>query len=75
MQGRRLQKRNGLFERKYIIPHLIKLCLKLSNKLKNTILNRYMFFNDNIEIDIDCIIRHILSSFSRILKSDNKDEE
>lgn len=66
--------RNGLFERKYIIPHLYRLCSQLSTKLKHQILNRYMFFDNNIEMDIDCITRHILLSFSNILKSDDKDE-
>jgi hypothetical protein len=61
---------NGIFERKYIIPQLYLICSKLPIELKNKIVNRYMFFDNKLSLNINSISIHIMKQFINILSSD-----
>lgn len=60
----------GIFERKYIIPYLEIICNKLNTKVKNKILNREMFFDGTLELNIDSICCHIIKKLCLILRSE-----
>ena len=59
---------HGIFERKYIVPHLYLICSQLSHKYKKKLLNRKTFFEDNLELNIDSITCHILQQMSNMVK-------
>lgn len=58
---------HGIFERKYIVPYLYSICSSLSSKTKKKIINRTMFFENKLELNIDSIICHILKKLSHII--------
>lgn len=58
---------NGIFERKYIIPHLYSICSQLSSKYKKKLLTRKTFFEDKLELNIDSIACHILHKMSNMI--------
>ena len=60
---------NGIFERKYLIPFLNIICSKLSSKIKDKILNRKMFFDGTVLLNIDSICCYIIKILCKILRS------